>query len=77
MLVYIQTGANVLETMEKVRAELDDASVRYPQGVQYTIPCDTTDFISASIEGVVHTLLGAVLLVLIVVFVFSRAVEQH
>lgn len=73
LLIYLQTGANALETMENVRAELDEASESFPQGVRYTVPFDTTDFISASIEEVVHTLLEAVVLVLLVVFVFLQS----
>lgn len=73
LLIYLQTGANALETMENVRAELDDASESFPQGVRYAVPFDTTDFISASIEEVVHTLLEAVVLVLLVVFVFLQS----
>ena len=73
LLIYLQTGANALETMQNIRAELDDASENFPQGIQYTIPYDTTKFISASMEEVVHTLLEAVVLVLLVVFVFLQS----
>jgi hydrophobe/amphiphile efflux-1 (HAE1) family protein len=73
ILIYLQTGANALATMKNVRAELDAASANFPQGVHYTIPYDTTDFISASMEEVIHTLLEAVVLVLVVVFVFLQS----
>ena len=73
MLVYLQTGANALDTIDGVRAELDAASADFPQGVNYRIPYDTTDFISASMTEVIHTLLEAVVLVLIVVFVFLQS----
>ncbi len=73
LLVYLQTGANALETMEGVRAEFEEASESFPQGVEYSIPYDTTEFISASMEEVVHTLLEAVLLVLLVVFMFLQS----
>ncbi len=73
MLIFLQTGANALETMNAVRAELDDASTAFPQGVYYNIPYDTTEFISASMEEVVHTLLEAIGLVLLVVFVFLQS----
>ncbi|MDX9912862.1 MAG: multidrug efflux RND transporter permease subunit [Phycisphaerales bacterium] len=73
LLIYLQTGANALETMKNIRAELDDASTSFPQGVKYTIPYDTTAFISASMKEVVHTLLEAVVLVLLVVFVFLQS----
>ncbi len=73
MLVYLQTGANALETMDNVRRVLEEASTSFPQGVRYTIPFDSTTFISASVEEVVHTLLEAVVLVLLVVFLFLQS----
>jgi hydrophobe/amphiphile efflux-1 (HAE1) family protein len=73
VLVYLQVGANALSTMEGVRAELAAAQRDFPAGVTWSIPFDTTVFVSASIEEVVHTLLEAVLLVLIVVFLFLQS----
>ena len=73
LLVYLQNGANALETMELVRAELDDASESFPEGVHYEVPYDTTEFISASMDEVIHTLLEAVVLVLVVVFLFLQS----
>ena len=73
MLIYLQTGANALATMQSIRAELDDASTSFPQGVRYTIPYDTTEFISSSMEEVIRTLFEAVVLVLLVVFVFLQS----
>ena len=73
MLVNLQTGANALDTIAGVRSELGAASGDFPQGVNFRIPYDTTEFISASMEEVVHTLLEAVVLVLIVVFVFLQS----
>jgi hydrophobe/amphiphile efflux-1 (HAE1) family protein len=73
LLVYLQTGANALDTIKNVRAELEEASVNFPQGVHYRIPYDTTEFISSSMEEVVHTLVEAVALVLLVVFVFLQS----
>ena len=73
MLVYLQTGANALGTIENVRDTLDDLSRSFPTGVSYGIPYDTTEFIRVSIKEVVHTLLEAVVLVLLVVFVFLQS----
>ena len=72
VLVYLQTGSNALDTMQALQAELDAASASFPQGVSYFIPYDTTTFVADSIEEVVHTLLEAVVLVLVVVFVFLQ-----
>ena len=73
MLVYLQNGANALDTIDGVRKELDAASADFPEGVNYRIPYDTTEFISSSMEEVVSTLFEAVALVLIVVFIFLQS----
>src|SRR5690606_28131735 len=73
MLVYLQVGANALATVEGVRAELDRARVDFPAGVKWVMPFDTTTFISDSITEVVHTLLEAVVLVILVVFIFLQS----
>jgi len=73
ILLYLQTGANALDTMKLIRAEFDDAQRNFPQGIKYNIPFDTTEFISASMEEVIHTLVEAVVLVLIVVFLFLQS----
>jgi HAE1 family hydrophobic/amphiphilic exporter-1/multidrug efflux pump len=63
-------GANALDTVAGVRAEMERLKRNFPQGLDYSVTMDNTTFISASIEEVLHTLLEAVVLVLIVVFVF-------
>jgi hydrophobe/amphiphile efflux-1 (HAE1) family protein len=73
MLVYLQTGANALGTIQAVRDTLDSLSTSYPPGVSSRIPFDTTTFISDSIAEVVRTLLEAVILVLLVVFAFLQS----
>ena len=70
LMINLQTGANALNTMEGVRRTLEDAALDFPQGVTFQIAYDTTQIIDESISEVVHTLFEAVLLVLIVVFVF-------
>ena len=73
ILLYLQTGANALDTMKLIRAEFEDAKLNFPQGIKYNIPYDTTEFISASMEEVIHTLIEAVVLVLMVVFLFLQS----
>lgn len=73
LLVYLQNGANALGTIERVRETLDASSRSFPEGVSYGIPYDTTEFITASVEEVEHTLFEAVLLVIAVVFVFLQS----
>jgi multidrug efflux pump len=73
MLIYLQTGANALSTIDEIRKTLDTLSTGFPKGVSYSIPYDTTEFIRVSVEEVIHTLLEAVVLVLLVVFIFLQS----
>ncbi len=73
MLVSLQSNANALSTMDALRAEMERAQEEFPRGVTWDIPYDTTKFVRASIEEVVHTLLEAVALVLLIVFVFLQS----
>lgn len=73
LIVYLQDGANALETAEALRHEMNEAAKAFPDGVAYATPFDSTRFIEVSVEGVIHTLLEAIVLVLIVVFVFLQS----
>ncbi|MFO0295774.1 MAG: efflux RND transporter permease subunit, partial [Rhodospirillales bacterium] len=72
VLVYLQTGANALNTYRNVIKTMDEAKKAFPSGVEYKIPYDTVQFIEVSMHEVVKTLLEAGVLVLIVVFVFLQ-----
>jgi hydrophobe/amphiphile efflux-1 (HAE1) family protein len=71
--IFLQTGANALEAAEVTRARLEELKVRFPSGVDYMIPFDTTQFVSASIDAVIKTLIEAALLVVAVVFIFLQS----
>ncbi|HEX2018925.1 MAG TPA: efflux RND transporter permease subunit [Aurantimonas sp.] len=71
--IYLQPGANALDTLAGVRARMDELSANFPSGIAYAIPYDTTKFIEASIEEVVITFMEAMVLVFIVVFVFLQS----
>ncbi len=70
--VFLQAGANALDTANRVRARLEELKPGFPPGVVYSIPFDTTLFIKASITEVVHTFAIAAVLVIAVVFVFLQ-----
>jgi HAE1 family hydrophobic/amphiphilic exporter-1/multidrug efflux pump len=72
MGVFLQPGANQLEVGEAVRARLQELSQRFPAGFTYAIPFDTTMFVEVSIREVVKTLLEAMLLVFLVVYLFLQ-----
>jgi multidrug efflux pump len=70
--VYLQPGANALDTAEAVQATMKRLSARFPEGITYKIPYDTTKFVQISIEEVVKTFFEALLLVVLVVFIFLQ-----
>jgi multidrug efflux pump len=73
--VYQQPGANALEVSRQVRATLETLSRSFPQGLAYEIAMDTTKFVEASIDEVVKTFFEAVVLVVLVVFVFLQSLR--
>jgi multidrug efflux pump len=72
LIIYLQDGANALDTAKLLEHEMSDASRAFPDGISYQVPFDSTKFIEVSVEAVLHTLAEAIVLVLIVVFVFLQ-----
>ncbi|MEM5585954.1 efflux RND transporter permease subunit [Roseibium sp. AS2] len=72
MAIQLATGANALDTAERVKAKLEDVSAFFPEGVEYVVPYDTTPFVQISIEEVVTTLIEAIVLVFLVMFLFLQ-----
>lgn len=66
------TGANALEAMKNLKKELKRLKTTFPQGIDYLIGYDSTEYISASIEEVVFTLVLTFLLVILVCYVFLQ-----
>jgi hydrophobic/amphiphilic exporter-1 (mainly G- bacteria), HAE1 family len=71
--IYLAPGANALETAENVRNVLEEAQSRFPADMAYDITLDSTLPIKASMEEIVHTLVEAVFLVLLVVYIFLQS----
>ena len=71
--VYLAPGANAIETAKNVREILAKAKERFPADMQYDITLDSTLPIKASMDEIVHTLLEAVVLVLLVVYIFLQS----
>jgi HAE1 family hydrophobic/amphiphilic exporter-1 len=71
--IYLAPGANALETAENVKTILETAKAKFPADMMYEVALDSTLPIKASIEAIVHTLFEAVILVLIVVFIFLQS----
>ena len=72
VVIYQLPDANATEVAELVKAEMALLSERFPDGLTYSIPFDTTKFISRSVDEVILTLFQAVALVVLVVFVFLQ-----
>ncbi|MCX2523133.1 efflux RND transporter permease subunit [Larsenimonas rhizosphaerae] len=70
--VYLQPGANALQVAREVKSTMKELKTRFPAGLDYVIPYDTTLFINASIESVVHTFVEALILVALIVFIFLQ-----
>ncbi len=73
--VYQQPGANALDVSKQVRATLTEMKKSFPEGIEYDIAMDTTEFTRASISDVIHTFFEALVLVVIVVFVFLQSLR--
>ena len=73
MGVFLQTGANALDVAKNVRVKMEELKTKFPEGMGYIIPFDTTRFVSASINEVVWTLAEAALLVIAVVYIFLQS----
>ena len=72
LAVQLTPGANALSTAAGIRARMDELSKGFPPDITWSIPYDTTPFISLSIEEVVKTLGEAMLLVFLVMFLFLQ-----
>ncbi len=72
LIVYQQPGANALDVADKIHAKMEDLAKNFPKGISYKIPYDTTEFVKVSIESVIHTFFEALVLVIVVVFVFLQ-----
>ncbi len=72
LAIKLATGANALDTANAVRAKVDDLSRYFPQGLKVVYPYDTTPFVKLSIEDVVKTLLEAIVLVFLVMYLFLQ-----
>ncbi|HLS17945.1 MAG TPA: efflux RND transporter permease subunit [Paenalcaligenes sp.] len=73
--ISLAPEANALSTAKGVEEMMDELAEFFPEGVSYSIPYDTTPYVETSIEQVVHTLLEAMVLVFIVMYVFLQNIR--
>ncbi|MDH4567600.1 efflux RND transporter permease subunit [Pseudomonas sp. BN414] len=72
MAIKLATGANALDTAKAIRETVKQLEPFMPAGMKVVFPYDTTPVVSASIEGVIHTLGEAIILVFLVMFLFLQ-----
>ena len=70
--ITLATGANALATANGVRATLDEMAPNFPAGLKAVVPYDTTPFVQVSIKGVIKTLIEAIVLVFLVMYLFLQ-----
>jgi multidrug efflux pump len=75
LAVYQQPGANSIDVSNQVKATLIQMKSSFPEGIDYKIVMDTTDFTRASIKDVINTFFIALVLVVLVVFIFLQSVR--
>jgi multidrug efflux pump len=73
IVIYQQPGANGLKVSDQVRKTMAELKKTLPAGIDYAIALDTTEFVRLSIEEVIHTLFEAILLVVLVVYLFLQS----
>ncbi len=75
MAVRLASGANALDTGNRVKAKMAELEKNFPPGMKVVYPYDSTPFVKISIEEVVHTLIEAVFLVFIIMFLFLQNIR--
>ncbi|MFS8124516.1 efflux RND transporter permease subunit [Rhizobium sp. BR 250] len=73
--VQLSPTGNALQTSEGVRATMEELSRYFPAGLEYEIPYDTSPFVKISIQKVINTLVEAIILVFVVMFVFLQNIR--
>ena len=70
--IQLSSTGNAVAVSEAVQTKMEELKRFFPSGVEYSVPYDTSPFVSASIEKVIHTLIEAVVLVFVVMFIFLQ-----
>lgn len=74
--ILMQNGANALATVERVNAKMEELKERFPGTLTYSVAYDTTKFIKASVKEVVKTFVEAILLVMLIVYLFLGSIRS-
>ena len=71
--IFLQNGANALDTANAIKDKMDELKQRFPEGMDYVVPYDTSLFVKASIWEVLKTLGEAMVLIVLVVYLFLQS----
>lgn len=71
--IFLQSGANAIETAKEVRKVIASISENFVDDVEYVIPYDITDFVEVSINEVIKTFIEAIILVILIIFLFLQS----
>src|SRR5712691_9726863 len=72
LVIYQLPGSNAVATAEKIKSTMDDLSKSFPEGLEYTIIYNPTEFIQQSVDAVIETIAEAIALVVLVVILFLQ-----
>jgi hydrophobe/amphiphile efflux-1 (HAE1) family protein len=75
VLTFLSPGANALDAVKRIKQQMNEMSKNFPPGVKYDIPYNPTRFIDVSIDEVIKTLVIAMILVIIVVYLFLQSLR--
>jgi multidrug efflux pump len=70
--IQLSSTGNAVAVANEVKAKMEELKQFFPPGIEYSVPYDTSPFVTASIEKVVHTLIEAIVLVFIVMLIFLQ-----
>lgn len=70
--IFLQSGSNALETAKTVKKSLQEAKQYFPEGIEYKVPYDSTEFVEISIKEVAKTFIEAIVLVILIIFLFLQ-----
>jgi multidrug efflux pump len=73
IMIFRQPGANIIQTVDRIKAQMPFLEAVLPQGIKTTVVMDRTTTIRASVSDVEKTLIGSIILVVLVVFIFLRS----
>jgi len=70
--IFLQSGANALDAAAAIQLKIDEIEKNFPEGVEYKVPYETLSFIEVSIQEVVNTFIEAMLLVMLIIYIFLQ-----